>query len=120
MCVRVAIEALGRVDLLDRARGNRHRRGQLQEGPLPDRSANTSPAGWSGRRRAARKTSSGRQEELRDIAALPLLAARRALDEWLAYAFRSELAPVVRFARTIRAYRTSEATNEWRLANRIS
>jgi transposase len=61
------------------------------------------------------------KEELRDIFALPLLQARRALDDWLAYASRSKLAPFVRLARTIRAYRASiEATIEWRLTNGIA
>jgi transposase len=61
------------------------------------------------------------KEELRDIFALPLLAARRALDDWLAYACRSKLAPFVKLARTIRAYRASiEATIEWRLTNGIA
>jgi len=58
------------------------------------------------------------KEELRDIFALPLPAARRALDDWLAYASRSKLAPFVKLARTIRRYRASiEATIEWRLTN---
>ena len=53
------------------------------------------------------------KEELRDIFALPLLAARRAIDDWLAYASRSQLAPFVKLARTIRRYRASiEATIE--------
>lgn len=61
------------------------------------------------------------KEELRDIFALPLLAAQRALDDWLAYASRSKLAPFVRLARTIRSYRESiEATIEWRLTNGIA
>lgn len=61
------------------------------------------------------------KEELRDIFALPLLAARRALDDWLAYASRSKLAPFVKLARTIRAYRPSiEATIEWLLTNGIA
>ena len=61
------------------------------------------------------------KEELRDIFALPLLKARRALDDWLAYASRSKLAPFVKLARTIRAYRASiEATIEWRLTNGIA
>jgi len=61
------------------------------------------------------------KEELRDIFALPLLAARRALDDWLAYASRSRLAPFVKLARTIRRYRASiEATIEWRLTNGIA
>ena len=59
--------------------------------------------------------------ELRDIFALPLLAARRALDEWLAYASRSKLPAFVKLARTIRRYRPSiEATIEWRLTNGIA
>jgi len=59
--------------------------------------------------------------ELRDVLAMPLLAARRALDDWLAYASRSRLAPFVKLARTIRRYRTSlEATIEWRLTNGIA
>jgi hypothetical protein len=36
------------------------------------------------------------KEELRDIFALPLLKARRALDDWLADASRSKLAPFVK------------------------
>ena len=61
------------------------------------------------------------KEELRDILALPLHAARRALDDWLAYASRSQLAPFVKLARTIRRYRPSiEATIEWRLTNGIA
>jgi transposase len=61
------------------------------------------------------------KEELRDILALPLLAARRALQDWLAYASRSKLAPFVKLARTIRRYRTSiEATIEWKLTNGIA
>lgn len=61
------------------------------------------------------------KEELRDIFSLPLLAARRALDDWLAYASRSRLAPFVKLARTIRAYRSSiEATIEWKLTNGIA
>lgn len=61
------------------------------------------------------------KEELRDIFALPLLKARRALDDWLAYASRSKLEPFVKLARTIRAYRASiEATIEWRLTNGIA
>ena len=61
------------------------------------------------------------KEELRDIFSLPLLAARRALDDWLAYASRSQLAPLVRLARTIRRYRASlEATIEWKLTNGIA
>jgi transposase len=61
------------------------------------------------------------KEELRDIFTLPLLAARRALDDWLAYASRSKLAPFVKLARTIRTYRSSiEATIEWKLTNGIA
>jgi transposase len=61
------------------------------------------------------------KEELRDVFALPLLQARRALDDWLAYASRSKLAPFVKLARTIRTYRGSiEATIEWRLTNGIA
>jgi transposase len=61
------------------------------------------------------------KEELRDIFALPLLQAQRALDDWLAYASRSKLAPFVKLARTIRRYRPSiEATIEWRLTNGIA
>jgi len=47
------------------------------------------------------------KEELREIFKLPLLAARRALDDWLTYASRSWLSPFVKRARTIRAYRAS-------------
>ena len=61
------------------------------------------------------------KEELRDIFTLPLLAARRALDDWLAYASRSKLAPFVKLARTIRTYWSSiEATIEWKLTNGIA
>jgi transposase len=61
------------------------------------------------------------KEELRDIFALPLFRAQRALDEWLAYASRSKLPPFVKLARTIRRYRPSiEATIEWRLTNGIA
>lgn len=61
------------------------------------------------------------KEELRDIFALPLPAARRALDDWLRYASRSKLAAFVKLARTIRRYRPSiEATIEWRLTNGIA
>lgn len=61
------------------------------------------------------------KEELRDIFALPLIQARRALDDWLHYASRSKLAPFVKLARTIRNYRASiEATIEWRLTNGIA
>jgi transposase len=61
------------------------------------------------------------KEELRDIFTMPFLAACRALDEWLAYASRSKLAPFVKLARTIRHYRDSiEATLEWKLTNGIS
>lgn len=61
------------------------------------------------------------KEELRDIFSMPLLAAQRALDDWLAYASRSQLAPLVKLARTIRRYRASiEATIEWKLTNGIA
>jgi transposase len=61
------------------------------------------------------------KEELRDLFRLPLLAARRALDDWLAYASRSRLAPFVKRARSIRHYRASiEATIEWKLTNGIA
>lgn len=61
------------------------------------------------------------KEELRDIFSMPLSAARRALDDWLAWASRSKLAPFVRLARTIRRYRTEiEATIEWRLTNGLA
>jgi transposase len=61
------------------------------------------------------------KEELRDIFALPLFRAQRALDEWLAYASRSKLPPFVKLARTIRRYRPSiEATIEWHLTNGIA
>ena len=61
------------------------------------------------------------KEELRDIFALPLLRARRALDDWLAYASRSRLPPFVKLARTIRRYRASiEATIEWGFTNGIA
>ena len=61
------------------------------------------------------------KEELREIFKLSLLAARRALDDWLHYASRSRQAPFVKLARTIRHYRASiEATIEWRLTNGIA
>ena len=61
------------------------------------------------------------KEELRDIMSMPLIAACRALDDWLSYASRSKLAPFVKLARTIRHYRASiEATLEWKLTNGIS
>ena len=61
------------------------------------------------------------KEELRDLFKLGLHAARRALDDWLAYASRSKLAPFVKLARSIRHYRASiEATIEWRLTNGIA
>jgi transposase len=46
------------------------------------------------------------KEELRDIMAMPLAAAGRALDTWLIYASRSRLDPFVKLARTIRHYRS--------------
>jgi hypothetical protein len=52
---------------------------------------------------------------------MPLIAARRALDDRLSYASRSRLAPFVKLAGTIRHYRASiEATIEWKLTNGIS
>lgn len=61
------------------------------------------------------------KEELRDIFALAPIKAARALDEWLAYASRSKLAPFVKLARTIRVYRASiEATIEWGFTNGIA
>ena len=61
------------------------------------------------------------KEELRDIMTMPLIAAKRALDDWLSYASRSRLDPFVKLARTIRLYRDSiEATIEWKLTNGIS
>lgn len=61
------------------------------------------------------------KEELRDLFKLPLIAARRALDDWLAWASRSKLPAFVKLARTIRHYRASiEATIEWRLTNGIA
>lgn len=61
------------------------------------------------------------KEELREIFKLPLTTARRALDDWLAYASRSRLAPFVKLARTIRGYRDSiEATIEWKITNGIA
>ncbi len=73
--------------------------------------------------RANKRTFRGWQlkEELRDIFAMPLPAALRALNDWLAMASRSRLAPFVKLARTIRHYRESiEATLEWKLTNGIS
>lgn len=56
------------------------------------------------------------KEELRDILAMPLAAARQVIDSWLSYASRSRLDPFVRLARTIRHYRASlEAAIEWKL-----
>jgi transposase len=61
------------------------------------------------------------KEELRDIFTKGLIAARRALNRWLAYASRSRLEPFVKLARTIRAYRTSiEATIQYGLTNGIA
>ena len=61
------------------------------------------------------------KEELRDIFTMAFPVACRALDEWLAYASRSKLAPFVKLARTIRHYRDSiEATLEWKLTNGVS
>lgn len=61
------------------------------------------------------------KEELRDILSMTPIAAKAALDRWLAWASRSQLAPFVKLARTVRHYRTSiEAAIEWRLSNGIS
>ena len=61
------------------------------------------------------------KEELRDIMSMPLITAKRALDDWLSYASRSRLGPFVNLARTIRKYRDSiDATIEWKLTNGIS
>ncbi len=61
------------------------------------------------------------KEELRDLMKLPLIAARTALDRWLAWASRSKLDAFVKLARTIRTYRASiEATIEWKLTNGIA
>jgi hypothetical protein len=43
------------------------------------------------------------KEELQDIMSMPLITVCRALDEWLAYAGRSRLAPFVNRAPTIRS-----------------
>lgn len=61
------------------------------------------------------------KEELRAILQMPIIAARHALDEWLAWASRSRLAPFIKLARTIRRFRTEiEATIEWRLTNGLA
>ena len=61
------------------------------------------------------------KEELREIFQMPLKAARRAIDDWHAYASKSRLAPFVKLARTIRRYRESiEATIEWKLTNGLA
>ena len=61
------------------------------------------------------------KEELRELFSLPLAAARRALDDWLHYAARSQLPAFVKLARTIRHYRASiENTIEWRLTNGLA
>jgi transposase len=61
------------------------------------------------------------KEELADIFTMPLLKARRALDDWLHYASRSRLEPFVKLARTIRHYRDSiEATIEYGFTNGIA
>ena len=61
------------------------------------------------------------KEELRELLKLPLIQAKAALAEWLAWASRSKLAPFVKLARTIRHYRASiEATIEWKLTNGIA
>jgi transposase len=61
------------------------------------------------------------KEELREILAMPLAAAKAGLESWLYYASRSRLEPFVKLARTIRHYRESlEAAIEWKLNNGIS
>lgn len=61
------------------------------------------------------------KEELREILSMPLMAARQAIDSWLAYASRSRLDAFVKLARSIRHYRASlEAAIEWKLNNGIS
>ncbi len=61
------------------------------------------------------------KEELRELFSLPLTAARRALDDWLHYASRSQLPAFVKLARSIRHYRASiENTIEWRLTNGLA
>lgn len=61
------------------------------------------------------------KEELRELLRLPLVEARAALDERLAWAPRSKLAPFAKLARTIRRYWASiEATIEWKLTNGIA
>ncbi len=86
----------------------------------------TSP--WANARTTALEKASRRtfrawqlKEELRDIFSLSLNLARAALDAWLAWASRSQLAPFVKLARSIRSYRKSiEATIEWKLTNGIA
>lgn len=61
------------------------------------------------------------KEELIDIFSMSIIAARRAIDDWLHYASRSRLEPFVKLARTIRRYRDSiEATIEWGFTNGIA
>ncbi|MFV0525895.1 MAG: transposase, partial [Acidimicrobiales bacterium] len=61
------------------------------------------------------------KEELADIFQMPLLRARRALDDWSHYASRSRLPAFVKLARTIRHYRDSiEATIEYGFTNGIA
>jgi hypothetical protein len=49
---------------------------------------------------------------------MPIIAARRAHDDWLHYASRPRLEPFVKLARRIRRYRNSiEATIEWGFTN---
>ena len=52
---------------------------------------------------------------------MPLTAAQMAIDAWSAYAGRSNVAPFVKLARSIRHYQNSiGATIEWKLTNGIS
>ncbi|HKN49010.1 MAG TPA: ISL3 family transposase [Actinomycetota bacterium] len=61
------------------------------------------------------------KEELRDIFTKGLIAARRALDRWLAYASRSRLEAFVKLARTIRAFREKiESTIKYGFTNGVA
>lgn len=61
------------------------------------------------------------KEELRDVFAKGLVAVRRALDRWLAYASRSRLEPFVKLARTIRYFRPEiEATLKYGFTNGVA
>lgn len=61
------------------------------------------------------------KEELRDIFKKGIIAARRALDRWLAAASRSKLEHFVKLARTIRGFRDKiEATIKYGFTNGIA